>query len=408
VRIAYQYKLKPNKQQIEIIEYWFHLLRLQYNYRLTERFNWYEQNQSNVNSCPLICYLPDLKDRPDYYSQKKDLVNTKKLFPEYKNIHSQVLQEVIKKVKITFDRWLKGDINGKKSGKPRFKGKGRYRSFIYPQIKQDCLTGNQINLPKIGKLKFVKHRELPTGFKLKTAIVSKKADGYYVTISLEDKTVPPNKPSIDPSKILGIDMGLKAFLVASNGKEIKIPKYYRKAEKQLRIKQKAVSRKQKGSKNRKKAINKLSLIHLKVSRQRKDFHYNTATELLNHYDVIAHEKLNIKGLAKTKLSKSINDAGWGQFLTILSSKAGKAGLLTVEVKAHNTTQECSSCGTIVKKKLSERWHKCDCGLSIDRDLNAAINIKNRAVGQPVLKAYRVSDALAGVGKKPTPVFCKSV
>ena len=116
----------------------------------------------------------------------------------------------------------------------------------------------------------------------------------------------------------------------------------------------------------------------------------------------------IKGLAKTRLAKSINDAGWGQFLTILATKAEKAGLLTVAVKPHGTTQECSCCGKIVKKALSDRWHSCpNCGFETDRDLNAAINIKNRAVGHSVLKAHRVSQAIAGVGEKPTSVFVES-
>ena len=401
MRIAYQYKLKPNKEQITVIERWLNLLRLQYNYRLAERFKWYEENRCGVNSCSLICHLPLLKDRPDYYSQKKDLINSKKLFPEYKEIHSQVLQEVIKKVKVTFNRWLKGDNKGKKSGKPRFKGIGRYRSFIYPQIKQDCLNGNRIKLPKIGIVKFIKHRELPQGFKIKTVTISKKADGYYVTLNLEDKRVPEIKPEINLDKLLGIDMGLKSFLVASNGLEIAIPQYYRHAQKKLRVRQKAVSRKQKGSKNRSKAVKKLALKHLKVANTRKDFHYKTAIQLLKDFDIVSHEKLNIKGLAKTRLSKSINDAGWGQFLTILSNKAEKAGLFTVEVKAHNTTQECSNCGSIVNKNLSQRWHSCRCGFEADRDLNAAINIKNRAKGHPVLKAYRVSQ-LAGFDKKLSP------
>ena len=404
MRVAYQYKLRPNKQQIEVLENWLNLLRRQYNDRLGERFNWYEQNRSNVDSCPIIiCHLPQLKENPDYYSQKKDLINTKELFLEYKTIHSQVLQDVIKRVKLTFDRWLKGDSSGKRSGKPRFKGIGRYHSFTYPQMKQDCINGKKIKLPKIGEVKFIQHRPIPDGFKIKTATVIRKADGYYVIVSLEDKSIPFPDIKIIPNadNTLGIDLGLKAFLIDSQGEEIKIPQYYRQAQKQLRVKQKAVSRKKKGSNNRKKAIKKLAKRHQKVVNTRKDFHYKTATSLLKKNDVVAHEKLNIKGLAQTRLAKSINDAGWGQFLNILASKAEKAGLLTVAVKPHGTTQECSSCGHKVKKALSDRWHLCpNCGFSADRDLNAAINIKNRAVGHSVLKAHRVSEAKAGVGEKP--------
>ncbi|GGA01332.1 hypothetical protein [Okeania sp. KiyG1] len=108
--------------------------------------------------------IPQLRDHPDYYSQKKDLVNTKDKFPEYKLIHSQVCHDCIKRVKLAFDRWLKADKNGHKLGKPRFKGKGRYRSFTYPQIKQDCIQENKINLPKIGNIKLIQHRPLPDGF----------------------------------------------------------------------------------------------------------------------------------------------------------------------------------------------------------------------------------------------------
>jgi putative transposase len=214
---------------------WLDLLRRQYNYRLGERFNWYEQNRSPVNACPLICYLPVLKDRPDFYSQKRDLVNSKVLFPEYKKIHSQVLQDCIKRVDKTFERWLKGDRNGKKSGKPRFRGVGRYRAFTFPQMKQDCLNGKFIKLPSFGNIKLILHRPIPTGFKIKTATISQKADGWYVVLSLEDASVPElssDLPTMDNT--IGIDMGLKAFLVDDAGKEVEIPQHYRKAEKRLK------------------------------------------------------------------------------------------------------------------------------------------------------------------------------
>ncbi|GGA21295.1 helix-turn-helix domain-containing protein [Okeania sp. KiyG1] len=128
MRTAYQYKLRPNKEQLATIEMWLELLRRQYNYRLGERFSWWEENRCPVNACPLVMPIPQLLDDPDYYSQKKDLVNTKHQFPEYKLIHSQVLQDCIKRVKLAFDRWLKADKNGHKSGKPREKIYWRYGS----------------------------------------------------------------------------------------------------------------------------------------------------------------------------------------------------------------------------------------------------------------------------------------
>jgi putative transposase len=382
---------------------WLELLRRQYNYRLGERFNWYEQNRSPVNACPLICYLPVLRDRPDFYSQKRDLVNSKRLFPEYKKVHSQVLQDCVERVKKTFERWLTGDSNGKKSGKPRFKGQGRYRSFTFPQMKQDCINGKFIKLPSFGNVKLILHRPLPAGFKIKTATISQKADGWYIVLSLEDSSVPvltPDLPAMDNT--IGIDMGLKAFLVTDEGEEVAIPQHYRKAEKRLKRIQRSLSRKKKGSNRRKKAIKRVAKAHLKVANQRKDFHYKTAKKLLNKGKNVGHEALNIKGIARTRMAKSTHDAGWGTFLQILKVKAERAGLMAIAVNPNGTTQDCSNCGIKVPKTIRDRWHSCHhCGLELDRDHNAAINIKQRAVGHPVLKAQAMSYAIAGVTEKPT-------
>lgn len=153
--------------------------------------------------------------------------------------------------------------------------------------------------------------------------------------------------------------------------------------------QKRVSRRKKGSNRRLKAIKQLGKQHKKVADKRKDFHFKTAKQLLSRSDVIAYEDLNVKGLARTRLAKSVLDAGWSSFILILTSKAENAGSLVIPVNPNGTTQECSNCGVKVPKKLHERWHSCACGCELDRDLNAAINIKNRAEGHPVLKAQRL-------------------
>ncbi len=396
MRTAYQYKLRPTKHQASELDRWLSMLCSQYNYLLADRFNWYEQNRSPVNACPLVCHLPELRDNPDYYSQKKTLPQLKKTHPWYGEIYSQVLQDVVKRVKVTMSRFLKGDSNGKRSGKPRFKARNRYRTFTYPQMKDGCLQGNLINLPMFGKVKVILHRPIPDGFKIKTASVTKKADGFYLTLSLEDKTVPEIKPDFNPDKITGIDIGLKEFLTTSEGETIAIPQHYRSSQKRLRVLQKRVSRRKKGSNGRLKAIKQLGKQHKKVADKRKDFHFKTANWLLSKYDVVAHEELNVKGLTRTQLAKSVLDAGWSSFLSILANKAENAGLLVVPVSAYNTSQDCSNCGEKVPKKLHIRWHSCSCGCELDRDHNAAINIKNRAEGHPVLKAQRLlSDSWIG-------------
>ncbi len=402
MRTSYQYKVRPTKEQKDIIDNTLDLLRCQYNYQLGQRFDWYEQNRCSIDRCPLVCHLPELKEKPTKSNQEKSLVQLKKERPWYKKIHSQVLQEVSKRVDLAFDRWLKGDTNGKRSGRPRFKGKGQYKTFTYKQFKHHHFLGNKIKLSKIGELKVIVHRPIPDGFKIKTVSVTKKADGYYVTLSIQDDTIPETIPVDKVSNPVGIDMGLKSFLIKSDGTDVEIPQHYRKAQKRLRKIQKSVSRKKKGGNNRNKAVVKLSKAHKKVADTRKDFHFKTAKNLLDNHDLIAHEKLNIKGLARTKLAKSIHDAGWGQFLSILSTKAENAGLLTVAVNPRNTSQNCSNCGQKVPKKLSDRVHSCPhCGYTEDRDVNAAKNILKLAVGHSVCsKADRATEAKAGVGKKP--------
>lgn len=401
MRISYQYRLKPTKEQAAVFTRWLDMLRHQYNWLLAERFNWYEQNRSPIDRCSLFVEcLPELKERPDYYSQKQSLVELKKSHPWYRDVNAQVLQDMVKRVDLAFQRYLKGDCNGKRSGKPRFKGANRYRSFTYPQVKNGDVANGSIRLSRIGWVKFVQHRPIPDGFNVKTANISYKADGWYVTLSLEDKTVPtlPKQPVL-PLNTVGIDMGLKSFLVTSAGNSVDIPQHYRKGEKRLAKLNKDLARAKKGSNRRAKTLQRLAKHHQKLARQRKQFHYETA-KLFAGLNV-AHEKLNIKGLARTRLSKSINDAGWGQFLEILKVKAENAGLSTIPVNPRNTTQACSNCGQIVPKVLSERVHRCVCGCVLDRDHNAAINIKRLAEGHPVSKAQVMSYAIAGVTEKPT-------
>ncbi|AFZ23879.1 transposase, IS605 OrfB family, central region [Cylindrospermum stagnale PCC 7417] len=399
MRTSYQYRLKPTKEQAGKIDKTLDMLRCQYNYQLAQRFDWYEQNRCYIDRCSIFgCHLPELKDQPNRFSQQASLTQLKKARPWYKKIYSQVLQEVPKKVEIAFDRWLKGDSNGKKSGRPRFKSAGQYKTFTFPQFKQHHFVNNKITLAKIGDIKVIVHRQIPDRFDIKTVSVTKKADGYYVTLSLDDKTVPIIKPDFNANKIVGIDVGLIDFIVTSDDERIAAPKFLRKAERKLKSAQRRVSRRKKGSNRRKKAIKNLGIQHKKVSDNRKDFHFKTANTLLKKYDVIAVEKLNIKGLARTRLAKSINDAGWGQFITILSNKAENAGLKVIAVNPNGTSLECSSCGSKVIKPLSQRMHNCPvCHTSLCRDLNAAINIKNR--GTHGLKAQLMSGL--GVVEKPT-------
>lgn len=245
--------------------------------------------------------------------------------PWYKGIHFQVLQQVPKKVELAFDKWLKGDSNRKKLGRPRFKTKRQYKTFTYPQFKQHHFVFQKITLSKIGNIKVIVHRQIPKGCEIKTVSIIKKSDGYNVTLSLDDKKVPTIQPDLDGNNIVGLDLGLIDFIVTSDNERSAAPNFLRKAERKLKSAQRKLSRRKKGSNRRKKAINQLGNQLKKVTDTRKYFHFKTPKTLLNKYEVVVVEKLNIKGLAKTRLAKSINDAGWGQFISILTNKAENAG-----------------------------------------------------------------------------------
>lgn len=420
MRIAYQYRLLPTSEQRAEMSRWLDMLRLQYNWMLSERFQWWEENRSSVNACPLICHLPELKDQPDYYSQKRSLVSLKQDRPWYKDIHSQVLQDMVKRVKLAFDRYLSGDSNGNRSGKPRFKGKNRYRSFTYPQASIDWIDGNKIELPKLGIFKVVWHRPLPEGFSVKTAIITQKADGWYITLTLEDVSVPEFASDIEPTidNSIGIDLGLEKFLADSEGEFEPIPQHFRKSEEKLARLQQKVSTAKKGSRARKLLVRKVAKLHQKITRQRKQFHCKTAQKVLKKADVVFVEDLSVKNMsrrakpkqdeagkflpngqsAKSGLNKSIADAGWSQFVDILAFKAEKAGQRVVKVNPKGTSQHCSNCLNRVPKELSDRWHSCPhCGTELDRDTNAAILIKKVGLDIALLK-----NAQPASGRKRRP------
>jgi putative transposase len=279
-------------------------------------------------------------------------------------------------------------------------------------VKADCIQDGYIQLPKIGKIKLIYHRPIPSGLTIKTALVTKKADGFYVTLSLVDHTVPDfNTSDIEPTEnnSIGIDLGLEKFGTLSTGEVIPIPQYFRKAEDHLKkLQQKAASRK-KGGRARKLLYRKVAKLHQRIQRTRKQFNYEQANHLVTKSDVIFIEDLKIRNMtkrckpkldetgkylpngqaAKSGLNKSFADAGLGQFIEILSFKAVgeacarriNAGVKVVKVNPRNTSQFCSTCLNVVSKELSDRWHSCPhCSTELDRDLNSAILIKKVGLG----------------------------
>ncbi|MGH1392844.1 MAG: RNA-guided endonuclease InsQ/TnpB family protein [Trichormus sp.] len=212
---------------------------------------------------------------------------------------------------------------------------------------------------------------------IKRVRLVRRADGYYVQFLVSVD----NKVETQPTgKTIGLDVGLKEFYTDSNGHSEPNPRFYRTGEKRLKFRQRRVQSKKKGSINRKKAINKLGRVHLKISRQRQEHAKRIARCVIQSHDLVAYENLRIKNLVKNQsLAKSINDAGWYQFRKWLEYFGVKFARITVAVNPAYTSQECSNCGAVVKKSLSTRTHVCECGFVLDRDWNAAINILKLAL-----------------------------
>jgi putative transposase len=382
MKLTHIYRIKPSTEQAAIIETWLEMLRRHFNYALSQRFDWLRRTRCQIDRCSLVSEpIGDIPENfPSYNSQAGELKQTKELFPVYKNIHAEVQQQNLKRLEKAWDRWIKPDKSGNRAGRPRFKKKGEMRSFTFARINCPKAGVNKIEsgvltLSKIGSIPVIMHRPFPDGFELKTATIVKKADGWYIAVSMEDSSVPEPKPVDEVKSAIGIDLGLKSFLVTSTGESVDVQQHYRRTQKHLARQQKKLARKKPDSVNSQKQKHKIACIHQRIGRKRENFHYKVARNLVKQYDLIAAEDLNIKGLARTKLAKSIYDVAWGKFLTILEAVALRSGVHFVKVSPHGTTIDCSQCGTKVPKTLSVRLHECPkCSLELDRDENAAINI----------------------------------
>jgi len=401
--LTYCYRIKPNAKQEATMLYTLELLRRHWNFALGQRLDWLRRTRCQIDRCSISSEpIGEIPSKVDYYTQQSDLKQTKVLFPDYKNIWSESQQVNLQRLKKAWERWLFPDKSGKRGGRPKFKKVGELRSFVYPRI--NCpkagshLNNGVLKLSKIGEMSVIMHRPIPDGFTLKTCTVVHKADAWYCCISMQDETV-PEPMSLDAVKsAVGIDVGLKELLTTSDGEAVPIQQTYRKTQSHLASQQRKLAREQKGSNRSNKQKNKIARIHQRIGRIRENFHYNTAHKFVKKYDLIAVEDLNIKGLARTRLSKSILDAAWGQFITILETVAVKCGVRVVRVSPYSTSQDCSGCGVKVPKTLSIRLHECHtCGLQMDRDENAARNILDRALNEVGL----ILSSQCGLGVSPS-------
>ncbi|MGL5193398.1 MAG: RNA-guided endonuclease InsQ/TnpB family protein [Chroococcales cyanobacterium] len=339
--LTYCYRIQPSAEQEAVMLHTLELLRRHWNYALGQRLDWLRRTRCRSDRCSLVSVpIGEIPERVNYYTQQADLKQTKQLFPEYKNIWAEAQQVNLQRLNQAWERWLVPDKMGKRGGRPRFKKLGELRSFVYPRINSlkagDHFNKGILKLSKIGEMRVIVHRPLPEGFKLKKCPIVHKADGWYCCISMEDQTVPEPLPLEEVKSPVGVDVGLKEFLTTSTGERVAIQQTYRKTQRHLARQQRKLARQQKDSKNADKQKNRIARIHQRIGRIRKDFHYKTAHHLIKNHDFIAVEDLNIKGLAQTRLSKSVLDPAWGQFITLLEAVAVKRGIRVVKVTPHGT------------------------------------------------------------------------
>lgn len=354
-KTTYKYRLFPTGKQRKALQSFLDACRWVYNKTLETRKKAWEENKKSLSLYDTSGLVPRWKEEN----------------PNLTNAFSQCLQNAQQRVDLALKAFFRRVKAGEKPGYPRFRGFDRYNSFTFPQFGFE-MTDNGLKLSKVGTIKIKLHRKLVG--KIKTCTIQKSSTGkWYGCFSCEVKPKPLGKVK----KVVGIDMGLESFATLSTGEKIENPRFFKVDEAKLVKAQRRLSKAEKGSPDRKKQRKKVSRIHEKIANKRKDFAHKLSRKLVDKYQAIAFEKLNIKGMRENGfkgIRKSIGDVAWNQFIQFTAYKAECAGRTVVFVDPRNTSKMCSRCGQIVEKKLSDRVHSCSCGLVLDRDQNASINI----------------------------------
>ena len=352
---TFRYRLYPTSKQKKALQASLDACRWAYNQTIEIRNKMWEEEKKSLS----------------LYDTSNFLVQWKKDKPSLMDAFSQCLQNAQLRVDLAFKAFFRRVKAGEKPGYPRFRGFDRYDSFTFPQSGFG-FVGNRLRLSKIGSVKIRKHRNIEGT--IKTLTIRRTPTGkWHASFSCEVEPKP--LPIID--KVVGIDVGLQSFATFSTGEKIENPRFFKTDEKKLAKAQRKLSKAENGTPKRKKAKKVVARIYEIISNKRQDFAHKLSLNLVRRFQVIAFEKLNIKDMRESGfkgIRKSIGDVAWGQFIQFTTYKAVCAGRTVVYVNPSNTSKTCSRCGQLVEKKLSDRVHTCSCGLVLDRDQNASLNI----------------------------------
>lgn len=356
--VTFKYRLFPSKSQERLLNQTLETCRRWYNVCLAERKEAWETEKRSVGKFAQLAKVKDYRKENPFAAQ----------------VHSHVLQVVTADLDKAFQAFFRRVKAGEAPGYPRFRGRDRFDSFGFKELGNGFkIDGRRLKLSGIGRVAVRWHR--PIEGQIKTVRVRKQAGKWYACFACEVEAHP-----LEPTgQEVGIDVGIASLLTTSDGEHIENPKWYRTEQTKLRVLQRRVSRRKKGSTNRRKAVRALQRQHDHIANRRADFLKKIVHSLIVRYDRIAVEDLQIVNMAQNRhLSKSILDAGWGYFARHLTHKAAWAGRVVVQVNPAYSSKTCSQCGSLFAHlTLADRWVECDCGLSLDRDENAARNLLAR-------------------------------
>ena len=433
--IGMMFKLKPTGQQATELSSWVDMMYYQYNYNLKDRNYTYYATQEDwttsknfpITHCPLTCCISRNGASGEVYTQKPDkktgllkrrsagaiqdanLKELKKSRPWYKRVNSTALQQNVKRLDNAFDGFFG---NGK--GRPKAKRRSKFKSFTITNIENKDITSTGINIKSLGWVDYHNSRSIPDGFKVKSATIRQKADGWYISIKVEDKTIPQAievKPE-DIKTVIGCDLGLTKLVHLSDGSQIDNPRFNtnKRTKRLMRVRSRRASRKN-GKSNKRKAYNRIGRLHKRIKQRREAYQWQIANTIVKRADAVILEDLNIKGMSarckpkkdvseachpsdingnyskngqsrKVGLNRSIADASWYSLTQKINVVAAKSGVLVVKVAPQYTSQKCSHCGHIDKSSRDgEKFICTNCGHFDHADLQAARNIRLKGIEQ---------------------------
>lgn len=381
MNLSYKFRLYPNREQRHTLDRILEIHRGLYNDALTERRLAWKMNRKSIG----------------FYSQAGQLKAIRAFDEDAAFVNYTSIEQTLRKLDKAFDGFFRRVKSGEKPGYPRYKGKGWFKSVCYKYDDGLRFMNGRLHIQRVGKVRMFQHRFLPEDATIKQVAIKRDNLGNWYAVFMVE--LPNVEPLTTPTRSVGIDMGLEYFAALSTGELIENPRWFRVSESKLAKLNKMRSRCKKGSCRYTELTRQIRTLHQKIANQRLDFHHKLSRQLVNTYGVIFVEKLNIIGLARSHVSKSMADAGWGQFLYMLNYKSANDGNSRTEVDCRRTSQLCPMCGCSVEKNLKVRIHHClNCGYIVPRDIASSQVIELRGLSGWTDQCRKVYPSFDGSAK----------